>query len=71
MQTEKITDETIIHFGQYMGTKLGNVPDDYLLFLHERDRAGRYKSYIIENLEAITKGAMKERKQRFKGNKRR
>lgn len=32
------TDETLMSFGKYRGTKLSDVPADYLLWLADQDR---------------------------------
>ena len=55
-------DETVMPFGIHKGTKLANVPNSYLLGLHENGRPyGAMKDYIDENLDAIKLGAKKEK----------
>lgn len=65
MDFEKITDQSVMPFGQYKGQKLAEVPDEYLLFLYENERAGRLTDYIKENLESIRKNAMAARRKKF------
>lgn len=55
---EKLTDNYVLEFGKYKGTKLANVPANYLLFLWENSNfkfhyGGALKEYISENLEAL------------------
>ena len=56
------TDASIMPFGIHKGKALANVPNDYLLFLHDRDKMGALKPYITDNYDAIYQGAMKERR---------
>lgn len=45
------TDETRMTFGKYKGEKMANVPDDYLIYLYNKDWvSGGLKEYIEENL---------------------
>jgi uncharacterized protein (DUF3820 family) len=67
---EIFTDESPMPFGQYKNTPLAAIPNDYLLFLYENDKAGRIKPYILHNIDAIRKGSMKERQKRFNKRKR-
>lgn len=49
-----ITDDTIMWFGKYKGTKLANVPDEYLLYLYNINKAyGKLKEYIENNLDNL------------------
>jgi len=49
-----ITDDTIMWFGKYKGTKLANVPDEYLLYLYNSNKAyGKLKEYIENNLDNL------------------
>ena len=49
-----ITDDTIMWFGKYKGTKLANVPDEYLLYLYNNNKAyGKLKEYIENNLDNL------------------
>ena len=53
MSTE-LTDESPMPFGDYKGTPLGNVPDQYLLNLYNSGKCfGPIKIYIGKNLDAI------------------
>jgi uncharacterized protein (DUF3820 family) len=49
----KITDESEMAFGKYQGEQIGNVPAAYLLYLYDKNRAGRYKEYIEENMKML------------------
>lgn len=50
-----ITDDTIMWFGKYKGTKLANVPDEYLLYLYNNNNKayGKLKEYIENNLDNL------------------
>lgn len=58
--SEILTDESLMPWGKWKGTKMANVPADYLLWLHKE---GKYnasvKAYILENLELLKKEANK------------
>lgn len=56
---EIISDNSIMAFGQYKGTAIANVPASYLLFLYRTERAGRYRDYILLNLNILEKEVMK------------
>jgi len=59
---EKFTDSTPMPFGKYKGTKLANVPADYLIWLGQQYQAeipkfiiGRSLAvYIMDNYDALT-----------------
>lgn len=57
----EFTDQSIMAFGPHKGKHLKDVPNGYLLFLYENDRAGRYKKYIEDNLDVIKKVAQLEK----------
>lgn len=41
-------------WGKYKGTKLGNVPAEYLMWLYENDKCDKaVKEYIEDNLDVI------------------
>lgn len=49
-----LTDKSLMPWGKYKGEMLGNVPDSYLLWLHNEGKAqGQLKQYITENMAAI------------------
>lgn len=55
---DPFTDETLMPFGKHQGTKLANVPDEYLIWLyHEMKRGGMTTdkraliAYIEENID--------------------
>lgn len=64
------SDDTPIFFGKYKGTKLANVPNEYLLYLWDNSNEGKtlydqkLAAYIKENLQAIKMNAIKEKQQR-------
>ena len=50
-----MNDESLMTFGKYKGTKLANVPDTYLLWLHFQGLyEGELKSYIEDNFDVTT-----------------
>lgn len=50
----EVTDDTPLWFGPYRGTKMANVPDEYLLNLYNSGKCfGNLKTYIEENLDVI------------------
>lgn len=52
------TDRTLMPFGKYKGEMLANVPDSYLLWLYNENRAhGLLKAYIEDNMAAIRTNA--------------
>ena len=57
-------DESLMPFGRHKGSKLKDVPDDYLLFLHQAGINPKYyelEEYIKENLDAIKANVNKNR----------
>lgn len=51
-------DTTLMPWGRYKGEMLANVPDKYLLWLYENNKAhGLLKAYIHDNLAAIRTNA--------------
>jgi len=55
------TDESIMPFGKFIGIKLANVPDEYLLWLFRENKCfGELYNYIKENYDAIKKNASKK-----------
>jgi uncharacterized protein (DUF3820 family) len=65
------SDDTPIFFGKYKGTKLANVPNEYLIYLWDSSNQGKtlydqkLAAYIKENLEAIKIGAIAEKQRRY------
>ena len=50
----RYTDETLMPFGKFKGTKLANVPADYLLYCYrEFSLQEPLKMYIEEHLEIL------------------
>lgn len=49
-----LNDDSIMPWGKFKGTKMGNVPAEYLLWLYENDKCdGPVKEYIEDNLDVI------------------
>lgn len=49
-----LNDDSIMPWGKYKGTKLGNVPAEYLMWLYENDKCDKaVKEYIEDNLDVI------------------
>ena len=49
-----LNDDSIMPWGKFKGTKMGNVPAEYLLWLYENDKCDEpVKEYIEDNLEVI------------------
>ena len=49
-----LTDESLMPWGKYKGHKMSDVPDDYLLCLHNNKKcSGVVLEYIEDNLDAI------------------
>jgi len=47
-------DNSIMPYGKYKGTKMANVPPDYLLWLYDNDRcSGEVKIYIFDNIDVL------------------
>ena len=52
----KLTDESFMPFGRYKGTKLANVPAEYLLWLHGNGISPQHqnlKDYIEDNMDVL------------------
>jgi len=62
--SEVITDNSKMAFGKYKDYPLVSVPAEYLLFLYDNERAGRYTDYIKQNKDVLIKQAKKEKKKR-------
>ena len=49
-----MNDQSIMPWGKHKGVEMGQVPDQYLLWLYTSRKAkGDVLEYIIDNLEAI------------------
>lgn len=59
---EEITAQSKMAFGKFKDYPLVSVPASYLLFLHDNEKAGRYKDYIKQNMDVLIKQAKKEKK---------
>lgn len=50
----EMTDESIMPFGKYKGTKIANVPAGYLIWLYDSGlNNGPIKDYIIDNMDVL------------------
>ena len=51
-----LTDESLMPFGKYKGTKMANVPASYLLWLNTQPALSQsVREYIQDNLEVLQK----------------
>ncbi len=49
-----MTDESLMPYGKYKGTKMANVPASYLLWVYDQEWCkGDIKKYITDNLQTI------------------
>ncbi len=47
-------DNSLMPYGKNKGTKMANVPPDYLIWLYDNDKcSGDVKQYIFDNLEVL------------------
>ncbi len=50
----KLSDDSLMPFGKYKGTKMANVPASYLRWLYDNNKCnGSVKDYIEDNLDVI------------------
>ena len=55
-------DSTPMPFGKHKGTPMGEVPDDYLYWLHGQEGIfGELREYLDDNIDAITENMNKNR----------
>lgn len=52
-----LTDDSIIQFGKYRGTRLGNVPASYLLWWWDQMGEGPLAEYVWKNLSSLEQDA--------------
>jgi len=49
-----LTKESICPMGRYAGTKMKDVPADYLLYMYNSDSLGKQmRRYVAENIETL------------------
>lgn len=49
-----LTDESLMPWGKYKGTKMAYVPADYLMWLYDNNKcSGEVKAYIEDNMDVI------------------
>lgn len=46
-------EETLMPFGKYKGTKLKDLPDDYVYYLHGTDCYGAVRQYVDSVIDAV------------------
>ena len=47
-------DSSLMPFGKYKGTKLANVPADYLIWLYDNGKCfGEIGKYIVDNMDVL------------------
>ncbi len=62
---EQLTDDAPMPYGAHKGTKMGNVPADYLIWLHDNEKATPpVKEYIEENRDILDMEIERNRKQK-------
>lgn len=60
-----MSDQTLMPFGKFKGEKLANVPEHYLIWLHNEGKCyGELKTYIEENLDVMKSQIDYENKKR-------
>jgi len=58
-----MNDNDLMPSGRYQGEKLANVPAEYLLWLHENNRAPTgVRGYIYKNIDLLRAEAAKKKK---------
>lgn len=56
-RSDVLHDDDEMPYGKHKGTKMANVPSDYLLWLYDNDKcSGKVLSYIEVNLDALRQG---------------
>jgi len=59
---EPLGDDDLMPSGKHKGTKMKDVPANYLLYIHENNMASeRVEQYIIANLDVIIQQAKAEK----------
>ena len=59
----QLTDESLMPFGKYKGTKMANVPATYLLWLFNNElENGNVKDYILANMQGLRQEAAKAKR---------
>lgn len=63
----KLTDESLMPYGQHEGTEMINVPADYLIYLYENDKCSpEVKAYVKEMWVALVEeNKLQEGKRRY------
>ena len=64
MSYPKFTDQSLMPYGKYKGSKMANVPPDYLIWLLDNDRcSGDVKKYIEANKSVLETEIKQNKKQ--------
>ena len=51
---DPFTDEDLMPFGKWKGTKMANIPADYLLWMYDNDKLySPVKKYVEENMNGL------------------
>lgn len=62
---EPLTDESLMPSGKWKGTKMTNIPADYLMYVYDNDMCNRQvREYIESNLDVIKEEIKRENKNR-------
>lgn len=49
-----LNDDSLMPFGKYKGTKMGNVPAEYLMWLYDNNKCDKaVREYIEDNLDVL------------------
>lgn len=50
----ELTDDSLMPYGKYKGTKMANVPASYLMWLYDNDKCDEpVKQYIEDNMDVL------------------
>ena len=61
-----LTDESLMPFGKYKGTKMANVPADYLVWLLNNGcNVGLVADYIRDNLDVLNAEIERKNKSKY------
>lgn len=64
---EKLTDNSLMPFGAHKGTKLANVPAEYLLYIDKNfSLQHNLKTYIEENRDALEMEKKRANREKYK-----
>lgn len=56
-----LTDNSLMPFGKYKGTKMANVPASYLIWIYENNKCSiEVIKYVRENLDVLKEESKRE-----------